>query len=142
MKKHLYKEFTASDDTLRIYRGDTLVFSSKKQGLLPLMEYLGGENAGKQPVTICDKVMGNAAALLSVRAKCRQAYSPLGSEIAVATLDRQGISHHLEKIVPYIQRADGRGMCPMEELSLGKEPREFYEVMKARIEAANQAEPC
>jgi len=86
--------------------------------------------------------MGNAAALLSVRAKCRQACSPLGSEIAVATLDRQGISHHLEKIVPYIQRADGRGMCPMEELSLGKGPEEFYEVMKARIEAANQAEPC
>jgi len=74
MKKHLYKEFTASDDTLRIYRGDTLVFSSKKQGLLPLMEYLGVENAGKQPVTICDKVMGNAAALLSVRAKCRQGH--------------------------------------------------------------------
>jgi len=131
MYKALFEEFLASGDTLRVYAGDTPVFTSKKDGLLPLMEYLAG-GASQQPVTIYDKIMGNAAALLSVRASAREVYSPLGSEIAVRTLDRYGIAHHLTKIVPFIQRADKKGMCPMEQLSIGKDPEEFYKEMLIR----------
>ena len=132
MDNHLFNEFTESDDSLRIYSGDTLVFSSKKDGLLPLMEYIVEASPG-QPITICDKIMGNAAALLATKVACREVYSPLGSEIAAGTLDRFGITYHLTEIVPYIQRADGQSMCPMEELSIGKEPEEFYQELKARI---------
>lgn len=135
MSKDLFKAFLASDDTLRIYEGETLVFSSKKERLLPLMEYIARRKAGSRPVTIYDKIMGNGAALLAVKADCREAYSPLGSELAVKTLVRHGIKHHLTKTVPYIQRPDGQGMCPMEQLSIGKEPEEFYRELKARIEA-------
>jgi hypothetical protein len=131
MYKALFEEFLASSDTLRVYAGDTPVFTSEKERLLPLMEYLAG-GVSHQPVTIFDKIMGNAAALLSVRADCREVYSPLGSEIAVRTLEKYGIAHHITKIVPFIRRADGQGMCPMEKLSLGKDPREFYQEMLAR----------
>jgi hypothetical protein len=34
-------------------------------------------------------------------------------------------------------RDDGKGLCPMEQLSINKEPEEFYREMKARIEASN-----
>jgi len=132
MYKALFEEFLAGDDTLRVYAGDTPVFTSEKDGLLPLMEYLAGGGASEQPVTIFDKIMGNAAALLSVMASAREVYSPLGSEIAVGTLERYGIAHHLTKIVPFIQRADKKGMCPMEQLSIGKDPEEFYKEMLTR----------
>jgi hypothetical protein len=84
-------------------------------------------------VTVYDKIMGNAAALLSVLAGVREVYSPLGSEFAIETLKKNNIRYHLDEVVSCILRDDGQGMCPMEQLSLGKEPEEFYREMKARI---------
>ena len=132
MYADLFNEFLGSGDTLRVYAGDNPVFASRKDGLLPLMEYLGGSDASQQSVTIFDKIMGNAAALLSVIASAREVYSPLSSEIAVRTLERHGIGHHLTRTVPLIQRADEKGMCPMERLSLDKTPEEFYKEMLVR----------
>jgi hypothetical protein len=131
----LYHNFLESDDTLRIYRDETLVFSSKKDRLLPLMEYIADHGTDGQPATIFDKIMGNAAALLAVMVSCREIYSPLGSELAVETLDKHGIACHLDTVVPRIMRPDGKDQCPMEKLSIGKTPEEFYTELKARIEA-------
>jgi hypothetical protein len=135
MYTDLFSAFLATDDTLRIYQDETLIFSSEKDRLLPLMEYIAlqKKDAGQLPVTIFDRIMGNAAALLAVKANCQEVYSPLGSELAVRTLERYGIEYHLSEIVPYIQRPDGKGICPMEQLSINKEPGEFYREMEARI---------
>ena len=140
--KELFAQFLNGDDTLRVYEGDRLVFSSKKERLLPLLEYLGGGNPPQQKPTIFDKVMGNAAALLSVKAGCGEVWSPLGSELAVKTLDSYGIVHRLNATVPYITRADGKTMCPMEELSIGKEPEEFYRALQERIKASRLVDSC
>lgn len=136
MTEDLYNDFLTSDDTLRIYDDvEKLVFSSKKERLLPLMEYIAAPKPGGGAVAVYDKVMGNGAALLAVKINAREVYSPLGSEIAIKTLQKYGIGYHLDKIVPRIKRPDGQRMCPMEELSLGKDPEEFYIALKARIES-------
>jgi len=129
MHARLFDEFLTSDDTLRVYDGDQLIFVSSKDRLLPLLEYLDRFAFDHQRVVIFDKIMGNAAALLSVKADCQEVYSPLGSQFAIQTLDKYGIKYYLSKIVPSIQRTDGEDMCPMEKLSLGKGPEEFYKVM-------------
>jgi len=129
-----FQAFLASDDTLCIYRGGKLVFSSRKDRLLPLMEFISTRKDTSDDLVIYDKVMGNAAALLAVIVKAVEVYSPLGSELAVKTLDRFGIKYRLEKLVPFIMRDDGKDLCPMEQLSIGKSPGEFYRVLKARIE--------
>ena len=77
--------------------------------------------------------MGNAAALLSVKAGCQEVYSPLGSELAIRTLVNYHIKYHLTKVVPYIQKPNQQGMCPMEELSISKSPQEFYEALRQHI---------
>ena len=77
--------------------------------------------------------MGNAAALLAIKANCREVYSPLGSQIAVKTLDKYGVKYYLTEIVPYILQPDGVSMCPMEKLSIDKEPEEFYQEISTRI---------
>jgi hypothetical protein len=141
MPVDLFQAFLASDDTLRIYEDNKLAFSSKKDRLLPLMEYLAGNRAGGRPVIIFDKIMGNAAALLAVKAGGREVFSPLGSDLAVRTLDEHGTVHHLSRTVPYILRDDGRDLCPMEQLSIGKGPEDFYQALKARIEAGRQSPP-
>jgi len=111
---------------------EELLFSSKKERLLPLLEYINQSGHSHQPVVIFDKIMGNAAALLSVKAGGEEVYSPLGSQIAVKTLEKYSIRYHLNEIVPYIQRPGKEEMCPMEELSLNKEPAGFYDEVKNR----------
>ncbi|MFC1977654.1 DUF1893 domain-containing protein [Chloroflexota bacterium] len=133
MHQNLFNEFLSSGDTLRVYEGNQVTFSSDKDRLLALLEYIGRSVPQYQPVVIFDKIMGNAAALLSVKAGCREVYSPLGSQLAVKTFDKYNIEYHLTEIIPYIQKPDRQDMCPMEKLSINKEPEEFYEVMKNLI---------
>jgi hypothetical protein len=128
-----FQAFLAGDDTLRIYRSKKMVFASKQDRLVPLMDYIATRETGRGPLHVYDKIMGNAAALLAVVAKADDVFSPLGSELAVKTLEKHSIKYHLKKLVPFIMRDDGKGMCPMEQLSIGKEPEEFYQIMKARI---------
>ena len=130
MHMDFFNEFLMSGDTLRIYEGDQLIFSSIEDRLLPLLEYIARFVPHHQQVVILDKIMGNAAALLSIKAGCQEVYSPLGSQLAIKTLDKYGIKYHLTEIVPYIQKAGGQDMCPMEKLSLDKGPEEFYQVMR------------
>ena len=136
---HLFHKFLSSNHTLRVYKGNRLVFTSDKDRLQPLVEYIERYTPCHQKVTIFDKVVGHAAALLCAKAGCKEIYSPLGSQLAIETLDRYGIRYHLTKIVPYIQKPDQKDMCPMERLSIGKQPEEFYRLVrrlssKARIE--------
>ena len=126
----MFNKFLAGEDTLQVYKDGNLLFSSSKDRLLPLLEYIDRFALYHQQVVIFDKIMGNAAALLSVEASCREVYSPLGSQLAVRTLDKYGIKYHITEIVPYIQKPDEEDMCPMEKLSMNKESEEFYQAIK------------
>jgi len=132
MYMDLFNEFLTGDDTLQVYEHCTLVYSSEKDRLLPLLEYIDGLSGNPPQVVILDKVIGNAAALLCVIANCREVYSPLGSQLAVRTLDKYGIKYHFSETVPYIQQPS-KEMCPMEKLSLEKTPEEFHETMRGLI---------
>ena len=127
MNIHLFDDFLRSKDTLWVHKGDRLIFASNKDGLQPLLEYIDRSVPHQSKVTIFDKIMGNAAALLSIKADCQEVYSPLGSELAIQTLDNYHVKYHLSEVVTYIQNRSKQGMCPMEELSISKSPTEFYE---------------
>ena len=129
MYQRLFAKFLTSDDTLRVYEGGKLIFTSDKDRLLPLVEYIDKFASHHRNVVIFDKIMGRAAALLCVMANCREVYSPLGSQLAFDVLGKRGIKYHLTRTVPCIQTPDEK-MCPMELLSIGKEPEEFYRLIK------------
>ncbi len=141
MHQHFFNEFLTSSDTLRVYEGDQLIFFSSKDRLLPLLEYIDRFTPHHQQVVIFDKIMGNAAALLCAKANCQEVYSPLGSQLAIDTLDKYGIKYHLTKTIPYIQKPNRENMCPMEKLSLNKEPEEFYEAMRNIINNPQAEKP-
>ena len=125
----LYKKFLESGNALQIYKGDRLLFASNKEMLAPLLEYIKTKASEHEDVVVFDKIMGNAAALLCVIARCKEVHSPLASEPAIKTLENHGISHHIGSIVPYIQKPTMTELCPMEKLSLGKTPEEFYQLL-------------
>lgn len=130
MDTSLFDDFLISDDTLRVYDGDRLLFASDKDGLQPLLEYVDRIVPHRDEIKIFDKIMGNAAALLSVKADCKKVYSPLGSELAIKTLSDYNAEYYFTEIVAYIQNRERQGMCPMEKLSINKSPEEFYEVVR------------
>jgi hypothetical protein len=127
MRKELFSEFLGSCDTLQVYRQGRLVFSSAKPGILPLLEYAARFAPHEKGVTVFDRVVGNAVALLLSRICCREVNSPLGSQSAGETLRGHGISYHFTETVPLIENQRREDMCPMEKLSLGKDPEEFYQ---------------
>jgi hypothetical protein len=131
MNDSLYQEFVSSDDKLRVYSNDTLIFSSRKERLLPLLDYLEKFADSNEGILMFDKVVGNAAALLMIEARCGEVYSPIGSELAAKSLQTNNIQYYFNNTVPYIQRASSAEMCPMEELSLCKSPAEFLIALKA-----------
>ena len=131
MSRAYFNEFLASGDTLRVYRADKLIFASSREGVSSLLEYAGRFTTGEPGVTVFDQVVGNAAALLLSKIACREVYSPLGSRLAAETLLRFGIGYRFTKTVPYIKNRGRNGICPMEELSQGKNPEEFFRACHA-----------
>jgi hypothetical protein len=127
MQEGLFSEFLASGDTLRVYSRGRLIFTSTKTGIQSLLEYASRFAPCKEGVTVFDRVVGNAAALLLSKVSCRKVHSPLGSQTAQETLRRFGIDYYFTETVPYIQNRSRDDMCPMEKLSRGKEPEEFYQ---------------
>ncbi len=127
MNTPLFSEFLVSNNTLRVYKEDRLIFASSKDRLLPLLEYIDKFAPYEKDVTVFDRVVGNAAALLLKKLFCHQIYSPLGSELAVKTLNSFGIGYQFTETVPYIQNHTHQDMCPMEKLSMNKSPEAFYE---------------
>ena len=129
----MFKKFLSSSDTLRVYKDETLLFASSKDRLLPLIEYIDTCTPYEKDVTVFDRVVGNAAALLLKKIVCREVYSSLGSELAASTLSGFAISYHFVETAPFILNQSGDDMCPMERLSLGKQPEEFYQVLIERL---------
>ena len=130
----LIKEFLISKDSLWVYKNGKLLFSSRRDGLLPLLEYINMFSTGYTDVEVFDKVIGNAAALLCIKANCCEVYSPVASQLAVKTLYKHGIKYHLDCIVPYIKQKSSEEMCPMERLSIDKNSDEFYKIMMSKVQ--------
>ena len=132
MDIRLFQSFTESQDTLCVLEGDEKLFTSQDDALFPLLEYIGRFSHLHHNVTILDKTVGNAAALLSIKVGASEVYSPLGSQFAADTLSRYKREYHFTKTVPFILARNGKDMCPMEKLSLSRNmsPDEFYETVR------------
>ena len=124
-----FESFLKSDDTIRIISPGGTVFRSQKKGISPLLSYIE-QRPLVDEVVVLDKVTGNAAALLMKKACCREVFSAIGSKLAAETLEVFGIASYFMKTVPHIINREGNGMCPFEEMSIGKAPDEFYELVK------------
>ena len=130
-----FSDFEKSDDTLWILSGDTVIFQSIKKGVAPLIDYLAGSTARSSAIIVYDRIVGNAAALLAIKAHAVHVTAVTGSRYAADTLGRYGVPYDFHCIVTSIINRTQDGMCPYERLSLNMEPDEFYEAAYAKITA-------
>lgn len=70
---------------------------------------------------------------LSIVAGYQEVHSPLGSPLAIKTLEQYGIKYHLGRIVSYIWQPGGEEMCPRQKLSVDKGFDEFYAPIKGIV---------
>jgi hypothetical protein len=122
----LFESFLKGDDTLWVLKAKNPIFQSKKEGIASLLDYIEKFSPFPDDVTVFDRVVGNAAALLLEMIRCKKIFSSIGSSHALETLNRHAIPSYFVKVVPYILNRKGDGMCPFEQLSIGKSPDEFY----------------
>jgi hypothetical protein len=133
IRSQRFSEFLRSADTFRVYKGSRLLFTSRKDKLAPMVEYIENHAPYKESIIVYDRIVGNAAALLLKTIRCRLVLSELGSENAIKTLKSARIGYHFNEIVDCIMNDSGQDMCPMERLSLGKNPDEFFRALKERM---------
>jgi len=136
----LFYQFLESQDTLCVLEGNDKIFTSQKEALFPLLEYIDRFSHLHPQVTILDKTVGNTAALLAIKGDAIKVYSPLGSQLAAGPLSRYNREYHFTEIVPFIRSRDGRDMCPMGKLSLTGDmnPDGFYKAVKRYYEKNNK----
>ena len=112
--------------------GNNKIFCSKETGLKGLMDFLCKNGRQATGVIVFDKVVGRAAALLSIYLNVKEVYGKIGSRPAADVLQEYKVVFHFENVCPSILDKERIGLCPMEQLSLGKTPEEFYAVLTAK----------
>jgi Domain of unknown function (DUF1893) len=98
--------------------GEKVIFASKKRGLRPLLECVAEWSGRVDNAALTDKVVGRAAARLITRSR-------MIGEVTAGVISRGALQHLSDYSIPVewrektdaILRADGEGICPMEELS-------------------------
>jgi hypothetical protein len=98
--------------SLEVYHDTTLVFSSDKHWLLPLLdleEHLPTVTVPPSELRLRDKIVGKASAMLIVRLGFRQVHAEIMSRLASTFLQDQGVSFTYDALVDRIA-------CQTEEL--------------------------
>lgn len=110
--------------TCVIVRDDLIVFTSKKRGIVPLIEFKTySDSCGK--FSLADKIIGKAAALLCVYLGIDFVYSDVISTPAINILKQHNIDVFYDIEVAVIKNRNGDGLCPMEKLSKGVDKPEI-----------------
>ena len=98
--------------SLQVRLDNEVLFSSSGKWLYPLFDledYLVDHPDLLKNATVWDKVIGKAAALLILRLGGRRIHGALMSELAAETLEKAGVAHSFDKLVPRID-------CQTEEI--------------------------
>lgn len=129
MKKQ-FERFLISAWELEVWAGESRVFRSKKAGVAGLLAFIQKHDQKYKDLVIFDKIVGRGAALLAAYLKAKAVYGALGSKLAVQALKKFKIEFYFQKTVPNILNRHQTGLCPFEQLSLGKTPEEFYTCLR------------
>lgn len=112
-------------------RGVTDFFDGR--GIAPLLS-LTEKYGSLEGFTVCDKVVGSAAAFLLIEAGASEVYAATASRRAVSLLNEAGITVSYGSITDYIKNRSGDDICPMEKKALTMNgPEGAYGIFKERL---------
>ena len=105
---------------------ETLEYLSKDRGVKPMMDFYR-EYGKLENLFLFDKVIGKAAALLSVLIGVKYAYGDIVSKESIKVYQKYNVEVKYSKLVERIVNRTGDGYCPMESLVMDTEsPHEAH----------------
>ena len=107
-----------NDYSIVLVKENEIVNTSRKNGLLPILDLYNNDKSILENAIVADKVIGKAAALILKEANIKELYAELISENAIELLDKTNIKYRYNKKVREIRNRDNTDICPMEELAL------------------------
>lgn len=99
-----------------VIRRDHAISTYDGKGIRDLLMLLESESLTKAQVA--DKVVGKAAASIMAAGGVSEVYADVMSRTGAGLLESSGIAYSYGELTDYIKRADGQGLCPMEQLTL------------------------
>jgi len=124
-------ELALDNYTCVVVHEDSVIMTSFDRGVKPLVHYYETESRNFSDAVLADKVIGRAAAFLSVLCGITSVYAEVISIEAKKVFEEYDIHFEYNRLVPYIVNRTGDGRCPMENLSEGvKQPIEMYNRIK------------
>ena len=107
-----------NDYSIVLVKENEIVNTSRKNGLLPILDLYNNDKSILESAIVADKVIGKAAALILKEANIKELYAELISENAIELLDKTNIKYKYNIKVREIRNRDNTAICPMEELAL------------------------
>ena len=127
-KSKLLKE----DLNLVIVKNGQLVFKTKKEGIIGILESLDTLDKELINSSIADKIVGMAASMLFVYAKVSAVFTQLISDPGLKILQENNIASQFEKRVPNILNHRQNDVCPFEKQAIAsKTVEEAYHNLRS-----------
>jgi len=125
------EKFKATGLSILIIKNEKILFQSKEEMLKPLVKAI--RETDMNDATVYDKIVGRAAALLFIYAKVREVFAVTVSKPALSLLKENQVPISQLIITENIMNHAGSDTCPMDKLSAGKTPEEFYKILLEKI---------
>ncbi|MCY6371346.1 DUF1893 domain-containing protein [Clostridium ganghwense] len=116
-KKHLLE----NNLSLVIVKDGKVVVEKNERGIKPLFMAVLEKKDTIDGGVLADKVIGKAAAMLSVKANLKCIYTKMISENAIEVLKDNNISFEYDLKVPYIMNRTKTDSCPVEKMAKDEE---------------------
>ena len=125
---------------LMILKEGSTIFSSDRDGIIPLLEAVEDIGLGQLKGSIVvDRIVGKAAALIIGYFKAARVYTKVLSRRGAFVLDNCGIGCVAEEFVEEIMNRAGTDMCPFEKRVINiEDPVKGYWILN---EAVNWVPP-
>lgn len=120
--------------SLVVVKGGKVIFETRFSGLRGFLQAINRLNKDLVDSSVADKIMGRAAALLSVYSRVSTMFAVTVSEEGIKVLESNKIPYQFEKCVPKILNSEGNDTCPFEKLTMTfMSPAEAYSKLKSMI---------
>lgn len=128
---HTLNQFKNSRWSLVVYCAERAVFRSEASDLRPLIRYVKQVGRKYNSVTVFDKYIGRAAALLLAMIEPDMVYVGTLSNGGAEALNQHRIKFHADNRVEYLMGIASEQMCQWEKLAIDKTPEQLWELLNS-----------
>ncbi|GFN34300.1 DUF1893 domain-containing protein [Tepidimicrobium xylanilyticum] len=116
---------------IAVVKDGKLIFRSQDRGIKPMYILASQMKEQIKGSSVADRVIGKAAAMLSIYLEVKEVYGKLMSNKAVEILLENNIPYSYDDLSPYIENRDRTDVCPVEKIALkAQTPEEFLAHLK------------